>query len=75
MVWCSPIGDRKFARLNKPLAFGILYGLVVSISKDDLGMKKLFARWVPRLLTIDNKRDRVIISKEPGTRITFCFFL
>ena len=27
-------------------------------------MKKLSARWVPRLLTVDHKRDRVTISKQ-----------
>lgn len=27
-------------------------------------MKKLYARWVPRLLTIDNKRGCVTMSKE-----------
>ena len=32
---------------------------VVSILKDYLGVKKLSARWVPRLLTIDHKRNRV----------------
>ncbi|KAG5309885.1 SETMR methyltransferase, partial [Acromyrmex insinuator] len=27
-------------------------------------MKKLSARWVPRLFTVDHKRDRVTISKQ-----------
>ena len=27
-------------------------------------MKKLSARWVPHLLTVDHKRDRVTISKQ-----------
>jgi len=27
-------------------------------------MKKLSARWVPRLLTVDHKHDRVAISKQ-----------
>ncbi|KAG5339771.1 SETMR methyltransferase, partial [Acromyrmex heyeri] len=41
-----------------------------SISHDtvilhkQLGMKKLLIRWVPCLLTVDHKRDRVTISKQ-----------
>lgn len=33
------------------------------ILHDKLGMRKLSARWVPRLLTIDNKRTRLNHSK------------
>lgn len=44
----------------------------VAISKDrvghilheNLGMRKLSARWVPRLLTADNKRIRVTTSEQ-----------
>ncbi|KAG5337044.1 SETMR methyltransferase, partial [Acromyrmex charruanus] len=34
------------------------------ILHEQLGMKKLSARWVPRLLTVDHKRDRMTISKQ-----------
>ena len=34
------------------------------ILHEYLDMRKLSARWVPRLLTIDHKRERVTISKE-----------
>lgn len=37
---------------------------VIRILHDHLGMKKLSARWVPRLLTVDQKRIRVKISKQ-----------
>ena len=37
---------------------------MISILHEQLGMKKLSARWVPRLLTVDHKRDRVTISKQ-----------
>ena len=44
----------------------------VSISKDCvgrilhgiLGMRKLLARWVPRLLTLDNKRNHETTSEQ-----------
>ncbi|XP_018307239.1 putative uncharacterized protein FLJ37770 [Mycetomoellerius zeteki] len=45
-------------------ATGISHGTVISILHEQLGMKKLSARWVPRLLTVDHKRDRVTISKQ-----------
>ena len=45
-------------------AIGIWYGSVVSILNDQLGLRKLSARWVPRLLSIDHKRKRVTISKD-----------
>jgi len=32
---------------------GISHGTVISILHEQLGMKKLSARWVPRLLTVD----------------------
>jgi histone-lysine N-methyltransferase SETMAR len=34
------------------------------ILHEELGMKKLCARWVPRLLTADQKRTRVKISEQ-----------
>ncbi|KAG5323088.1 SETMR methyltransferase, partial [Pseudoatta argentina] len=43
---------------------GISHGTVIAILHEQLGMKKLSARWMPRLLTVDHKRDRVTISKQ-----------
>ena len=43
---------------------GISHGTVISILHEQLGMKKLSARWVSCLLTVDHKRDRVTISKQ-----------
>jgi len=45
-------------------ATGISHDTVISILHEQIGMKKLSARWVPRLLTVDHKRDRVMISKQ-----------
>jgi len=39
-------------------ATGISYGTVISILHEQLSMKKLSARWVLGLLTVDYKRDR-----------------
>ena len=43
---------------------GISHGTVISILHEQLSMKKQSARWVSRLLTVDHKRDRVMISKQ-----------
>ena len=37
---------------------------MVSILNGQLGLRKLSARWVPRLLSIDHKRNRVTTSKD-----------
>jgi len=39
------------------------HATVISILYEQLSMKKLSARWVSRLLTVDHKRDCVTISK------------
>ena len=36
----------------------------INILHEYFGMKKLSAIWVPRFLTVDQKRNRVIISKQ-----------
>ncbi|XP_011251320.1 histone-lysine N-methyltransferase SETMAR-like [Camponotus floridanus] len=58
------MADRRLKVREIVEATGISHGSVVSILSDHLGMRKLSARWMPRLLTIDNKRNRVTISKE-----------
>lgn len=45
-------------------AVGISTGSVISILHEKLDMRKLTARWVPRLLTIDQKRERVRTSQQ-----------
>ena len=42
----------------------IVEAIGISILKDHLGMKNPSARWVPRLLTIDHKHNRVTTSIE-----------
>jgi len=43
---------------------GMLKGRVGYILHEILGMRKLSARWVPRLLTPDNKRNRETTSEQ-----------
>ena len=56
-IWCWRL-DRRLKLREIVEAIGISHGSVVSILNDHLGMKKLSARWVPRLLTIDHERNR-----------------
>ena len=42
----------------------ISYGSVYAILHEHLPMRKLLSKWVPRLLTVDQKRQRVIDSER-----------
>ena len=42
---------------------GISFGTVQTIQTDILGISKVSARWVPRMMTDDQKRCRLDISK------------
>ena len=44
-------------------ATSISQGTVFSILQEKLGVKKISARWVPRLLSEENKRNRVVDSE------------
>lgn len=55
--------DRRLKVRELAEATRISIGAVVSILHEKLGMKKLSARWVPRLLTAENKRNRVVASE------------
>ena len=47
--------DRRMKVPELVEATGISRGTVISILHEQLSMKKLSARWVPRLLTVDHK--------------------
>ncbi|KAG5314934.1 SETMR methyltransferase, partial [Acromyrmex insinuator] len=55
--------DRRVKVREVVEATDISHGTVISILHEQLGMKKLSARWMPRLLTVEHKRD-VTISKQ-----------
>lgn len=58
------INDRRVKVRKIAKTVGISIEQVQNILTTHLDMKKLFARWVPRLLIIDNKHTRVSTSKE-----------
>ncbi|KAF6198043.1 hypothetical protein GE061_007789 [Apolygus lucorum] len=56
-------GDRHFTVREISEELGISFGSVQSIIKTDLGFTKIAARWVPRLLSDEQKNERVRISQ------------
>ncbi|KMQ87583.1 mariner transposase [Lasius niger] len=56
--------DRRMKVRDIAEIVGISVGGVYNILHEKLEMKKLCARWVPRLLTIDQKRTRKDISEQ-----------
>ena len=63
-VYDIVLTDRRVKMRELVEATGISHGTVITILHEQMGMKKLSARWVPRLLTVDHKCDRVTISKQ-----------
>src|SRR5688572_14920147 len=43
---------------------GISYERTQNIIVNELGFSKVSARWVPRLLSVEHKRTRLILSRE-----------
>ena len=58
------MGDRRVKVRQIASAVGISTERVHNILHKHLDMRKLSARWVPRLLTLDQKRNRVKCCKE-----------
>jgi histone-lysine N-methyltransferase SETMAR len=70
------LDDRRVKVHKTAETIGISKERVGYILHKEFGMKKLCARWVPRLLTADQKRTRMKISEECLERFnknkTFC---
>jgi len=58
------LADRRTKVREVAEAVGISYGTEINILHDKLSIRKVSARWVPRLLTVDNKRMRLSMSKQ-----------
>lgn len=56
--------DRRMTVEQIAEALGLSYGCVWNILHEDLGMSKLNARWVPKLLTDSQKKVRADVCKE-----------
>ena len=58
------LGDRKFKLREIPDTLKISEGGEFSILHEFLGMRKLFSKWVPRLLTLNQKQQHVKDSER-----------
>ena len=58
------MGDRRLKVLEIAREVGISYGSVLNILHDHLGLSKVCAKWVPRLLTPVQKSFRVETCSE-----------
>ena len=57
-IYCIVMEDRRIKVREIDEIVGILVGAVHKILYEKLEMKKICARWVPRLLTNDQKRTQ-----------------
>ena len=62
-IYDMVLSDRRIKVREIIEATGISQGTVFSILHRKLGVKKILARWVPRLLSEENKRNRVVDSE------------
>ena len=58
------LGDRKLKLREIADTLKISEGSMFTILHESLGIRKLFSKWVPRLLTPDQKRQRVEDSER-----------
>ena len=56
------LDDRQVRVREIIWAIGISHGTVIIILDEKLALKKLSARWVPHLLTVEDKSNRVTYS-------------
>ncbi|XP_011148888.2 putative uncharacterized protein FLJ37770 [Harpegnathos saltator] len=57
------LNDRRIKVREIVEATGISQGTVFSILHEKLGVKKISVRWMPHLLSVKNKRNRVVDSE------------
>jgi histone-lysine N-methyltransferase SETMAR len=55
--------DRRLTINFISQTLGVSHGTIQSILTETLGLHKVSARWVPRMLTMDQKRTRVVTSE------------
>ena len=54
--------DRRLTISEIAEGLGVSYGIIFNILHDNLGLEKLSARWVPKLLTEEQKQERMKTS-------------
>lgn len=61
---------KQITTVEIAVAVGISVDRTFNILKNELGFRKLLTRWVPHLLTLDQKRNRMKLSKQHLDRFT-----
>ena len=56
------MGDRRVTEKGIASAIGISQEIVHSILTEDLNIRKLSPRWVPRLLTVDQRHTTEYVT-------------
>lgn len=69
-IHCMVLNDRCLSVKQTAKFIGISSGSVHAVLTEILGMSELSARWVPKMLTPDQKLQRVNISR---TLLTHCY--
>ena len=64
MAWKVLRGLGSIKNNHLSVVCWVSYGSVYAILHDHLSMRKLLSKWVPRLLTVDQKRQRVVNSER-----------
>jgi histone-lysine N-methyltransferase SETMAR len=62
--------DARVTCVDLASAFGVSRGTIHNILRDDLGLVKKSARWVPKILSEDQKKERVRICTEFVAAVT-----
>ena len=58
------IGDRRLKIREIAMNVGISYERAQNIIVNELGFSKVSARWVPKLLSVEQKRTRLTMSRD-----------
>lgn len=66
---------KKIFKIYQIPTIGVSYSLLQRILKDDLGMHRVCAKFVPRILTKDQMENIKLITTELFERSTNTFFL
>jgi histone-lysine N-methyltransferase SETMAR len=74
--------DRRITVRELANEIGVSIGSVHSILTEELGMRRVSAKFVPKLLTMEQKQRRLEIAQDmldnansnPNPRVTFGYF-
>jgi predicted class III extradiol MEMO1 family dioxygenase len=63
-VRSAVLDNRTLTIREHSLEFGLSFGSVQSILTEDLGMKRVSVKFVPKLLTVEQKEIRLAVARD-----------